>query len=262
MAIDDNIIPHDNQLIKNYFDSIYPDIDWSDGKDSISIYHLLTMSSGIDAIDFGLNRESFANESNYQNATDWTHHILQAPMVKRVGQEGNYGSGSPHILGAILDLLLPYPTEFYIHRRLFDPLSIVNYRIQVTNINTPYFGGGWYLSSQDLLKYAQLILNQGNKNSKSILSPSWVQKSTAKHTTLENTFDKNKYGYLFWHKTYTINGHQINSIESRGTGGQYVFIVPALELTAVITSGNYGNNKGFQPERIFRDYILKNLLGE
>ena len=48
------------------------------------------------------------------------------------------------------------------------------------------------------------------------------------------------------------------AIEARGNGGQYIFVVPELDLVAVITSGNYrgGLEMTRQPQRIFQRYIL------
>ncbi|WP_282044523.1 serine hydrolase domain-containing protein [Winogradskyella flava] len=260
IAIKEGFLKDEYLPIKPFFERSYPAIDWSKGKDSVNLFHLMTMSSGIDAIDFGLNRNSYANEGTYQNQTDWTKHILEAPMVNTPGKSANYGSGSPHLLGPILANQIAEELPFYLHKKLFKPLSISNYRIQLTNQSEPYFGGGWYFTSIDLVKFGQLYLNGGNYNEKQIIPKEWVEKSMQKHVVLENTFDQNKYGFLFWHKTYQINEQQIESIEARGAGGQYLFIIPELDLVAVITSGNYTNNKGFQPERIMQDYILKEIV--
>lgn len=260
MAIEQHLLDSENQRIEPFYKDRYPSTDWSKDKDSITLHHLLTMSSGLDAIDFGLNRNSYANEGAYQNQPDWVKHILEAPMVLPVGKEGNYGSGSPQLLAPILQSVLEEPLEFYIHKSLFEPLGIINYRLQLTNQDSPYFGGGWYVTSNDLLKFGKLYLNEGNWNGGQLLTKEWVKKSLQNHVTLENSFDKNGYGYLFWHKTYVINGLEINSIECRGTGGQYVFLIPELETVVVITSGNYQNGKGFQPERIIQEFILKELL--
>lgn len=260
IAISDQLFADEFIEIKSFYEDQYPEIDWSNGKDEVNLFHLMTMSSGIDAIDFGLNRTSYANEGNYQSQKDWTKHILEAPMVLSPGTEGNYGSGSPHLIGPILDGQVGQKLEFYLHKKLFEPLSILDYRIQVTNESRPYFGGGWYLRPIDLIKFGQLYLDGGNYNGDQIIPENWVKKSMQKHVILENTFDKNPYGYLFWHKDYIIAGNSVASIEARGAGGQYLFIVPELQLVSVITSGNYTNNKAFQPERIFRDYILPQFL--
>ncbi len=259
-AIKNNVLQSENLQIKPFFDAEYKNIDWSKGKDKITIAHLLTMSSGIDAIDFGLNRTSYANEGNYQSSADWINYIISAPMVNVPGEDGNYGSGSAQLLSRILSEKIEEPLEFYIHENLFYPLGISNYRIQLTNENTPYFGGGWYVTPRDLLKFGQLYLENGKHNDNTILTEHWIEKSFKKHVVLNNTIDKNHYGYLFWHKSYIINGEEIQSIECRGSGGQYVFIVPKLDAVIVITSGNYTNGKGFQPERIMHEYVLPGLL--
>jgi len=261
-AIDDGYIENENELIASYYQTDYPKLDWSNGKDSISIQHLLTMSSGLDAIDFGLNRTSFANEGNFQAQSNWTEFILSAPMVFPPGTVSNYGSGSPHLLAPIIRKATKQELEFYIHKKLFAPLEITDYRIQVTNENMPYFGGGWYVNAKSLLNFGLLYLNKGKWKRKSVLSEDWVSKSMAKQHILSNAIDKNEYGYLFWHKSYFVNGKEVKSIESRGTGGQYLFIIPDFELVVVIMSGNYSNNKGFEPEMIMRDYILPTVLGE
>ncbi|MBX2815782.1 MAG: serine hydrolase [Saprospiraceae bacterium] len=260
IAIDERLLPHEFLDIKSFYEDKYSEIDWTGQKDKVNLFHLMTMSSGMDAIDFGLNRTSFANEGNYQRQNDWTKHILQAPMVKAPGSEGNYGSGSPHLIGPIIDNLLESKLEFYMHRRLFRPLGITNYRIQLTNESRPYFGGGWYLRPVDLVRFGQLYLNNGIHKEEQIIPGQWVEKSMERHVVLENTFDKNPYGYLFWHKDYWFGDKSFASVEARGAGGQYIFIVPKLKLVVAILSGNYTNNKAFQPERIFREYILPHVL--
>ncbi|MDT0554939.1 serine hydrolase domain-containing protein [Patiriisocius hiemis] len=259
IAIAEQKLSEEHLPIEEFFENQYPEIDWKEGKDEITIHHLLTMSSGLDAIDFGLNRNSFANEGAYQSQEDWTNHILKAPMIYEPGEKANYGSGNPHLLSPIISSSIDERLEFYIHKKLFAPLSIQNYRIQTNNEDQPYFGGGWYLTPRDIMKFGQLYLNNGIWEEKEILPPHWVNKSFDKYKVLENTIDKNEYGYLFWHKTYNINGKKINSIEARGSGGQYLVVIPEYELIVVITSGNYRNGKGFQPERIIKNYILPEI---
>ena len=113
-----------------------------------------------------------------------------------------------------------------------------------------------YLTPKDMLKFGELYLNKGKSESKRILSKKWVKNSFKNYRNLENVPDKNGYGYLWWHNTYQINGKNIESIEARGAGGQYIFVIPNLELVVVITSGNYRNGKTQQPEMLFEQYIL------
>jgi CubicO group peptidase (beta-lactamase class C family) len=111
-----------------------------------------------------------------------------------------------------------------------------------------------------MLKFGELYLNKGKWNDKQVLSKKWIKKSFTNYLNLENTADKNGYGYLWWHHTYIINGKEVKSIEARGAGGQYIFIILKLKVVAVITSGNYRNRKSQQPEKILNNYILPLLM--
>jgi len=258
----------DNKLIKSTDQRIYEFLpqEYKKSKDSlkseITIQSLLTMSSGLDAIDYGANAnpKSSATEDNYQRTMDWTKTILEAPMINKPFTHSNYGSANPHLLGVAVNSVVEKPLELFIDNNLFSPLGISNYIIQSDMFGNPYFGGGMYLTSRDMLKFGQLYLNKGKWNNKQILSKKWIKKSHNNYLNLENTADKNGYGYLWWHHTYIINEKEVKSIEARGAGGQYIFIIPKLKVVAVITSGNYRNKKGQQPEKILNNYILPLLM--
>ncbi|MEZ4949862.1 MAG: hypothetical protein R2784_10805 [Saprospiraceae bacterium] len=117
-----------------------------------------------------------------------------------------------------------------------------------------------YLTPKDLLKFGELYLNGGTWNENQVLSESWKDESFKKYLILENTVDKNEYGYLWWHKTYQVKNESIESIEARGAGGQYIFIIPSLDIVVAITSGNFRNGKTQQPELILENYILPFLI--
>jgi CubicO group peptidase (beta-lactamase class C family) len=261
-------VAKDQSLFQNMDTSIFEFLPmaYQQYKDSlkakIDIQSLLTMSSGLDAIDYGLNAnlKSTAVEDNYQPSRDWTESILKASMIHNPKTKANYGSANPYLLGVALDSMIEEPLELFMDKNLFQKLEISNYVLQGDTKGRPYFGGGMYLTSADLLKFGELYLNKGKWNSKQILSRKWVKDSFENYLPLENVPDKNGYGYLWWHHTYIVNGKRVASIEARGAGGQYIFVVPSLKTVAVITSGNYRNSKSQQPELIFEKYILPNLL--
>ena len=259
IAIQEGLLKSENDLLYDYLPKAY-DYTKLDLKTEIKIKHLLTMSSGIDAVDFGIIRKSKASEQAYQNSRNWLQTVIEAPMIHKPGTVANYGSANPYLLGVILNDLTPIPLQLYMDQKLLNPLGIHNYVIQKDMSGKPYFGGGMYLSSRNMLKFGQLYLSEGTINRKNILSEEWVKKSFKNYLTLENTIDKSGYGYLWWHKTYTVNGKEIKSIEARGNGGQYIFVIPELNIVSVITAGNYRNGKTKQPESIFEKYILPTIL--
>ncbi|WP_208874438.1 serine hydrolase domain-containing protein, partial [Polaribacter reichenbachii] len=259
LAIEDKIIKGDTDLLYNYISEEYQYTKDTLKKD-IKIKDLLTMSSGLDAVDFGIDRKSKASEQAYQNSRNWLKTVLEAPMMHKPGAVANYGSANPYLLGEILTDLTPLPLPLYMDQKLFKPLGIHNYTIQKEMTGKPYFGGGIYISPRDMLKFGQLYLNKGKFEGKRVLSENWIDKSFQNYLPLTNTLEKNGYGYFWWHKTYTVKGKKIKSVEARGNGGQYIFVISELNLVCVITSGNYRNGKTKQPEKIFEEYILPSLL--
>ncbi|MEL7530396.1 MAG: serine hydrolase [Bacteroidota bacterium] len=229
-------------------------------KSEISLYDLLTMSSGLDAIDFGLNRTSPGSEAQYQATPDWTQTILAVPMINTPGKEANYSSANPTLVGTMLQAATAKDLNMYQHEKLFHPLGIEGYVSQITPSNELYLAGGMLMRPKDMLKFGQLYLNQGVWQGQQILPASWIEASMQNYLPLLNTNDKNGYGYYWWHHTYEVAGKTIRSVEARGAGGQYIFVIEELDLVAVITSANYRNGRFFQPEIIMRDYILPALL--
>ncbi|MBG6129979.1 CubicO group peptidase (beta-lactamase class C family) [Aquimarina sp. EL_43] len=253
IAIDDKII---ESVDKKLYDFIPQEYQYTKDalKSKITIKDLLTMSSGLD-----VNNKAY--EEYYQESNNWLKTVLEAPMVKDPGTYADYGSANPFLLGVYLSNRLDVPLEFYMADKLFSPLGITNYILNTDDTKAiPYFGGGYHLTPRDMLKFGQLYLNEGVWNSKRIISENWIRESFKKHTRLQDRRDKNEYGYLWWHDTYIINEEAIISIEARGAGGQFIFIVPALESVVVITAGNYRNRKGNQSREIFEKYILPALL--
>ena len=260
-------IAKDKELFKNVEQSIFEFLPhkYQTHKDSlkskINIQSLLTMSSGIDAIDYGINAnpKSPAVEDNFQMTKDWTETILNSKMINSPNTKANYGSANPYLLGVAMDSIVSESLALFMDQNLFRPLKISNYVIQSDLKGIPYFGGGMYLTPKDMLKFGELYLNKGKWGSKRILSKKWIKNSFENYRNLENVPEKNGYGYLWWHNTYETKRKQIKSIEARGNGGQYIFVLPSLKTVVIVTAGNYRNGKTQQPEMIFEKYILPYL---
>ncbi len=255
IAINDGIVENVDKKLYDLLPKEYQyTIDSSKAK--IRLKDLLTMSSGLDV-------NELASEGYYQNQANpnsWLKSVLEAPIVKEPGTFADYGSANPFLLGICLNECIDIPLKNYIHEKLFKPLGITNYVIQTDDTELiPYFGGGMFLTPRDMLKFGQLYLNDGKWNGEEIIAEEWIEESFKKHVRLQDVMEKNEYGYQWWHEKYSVNGKEISSIEARGAGGQYIFIIPQLESVIVITSGNFRNGKGNQPRKILREYILPAL---
>lgn len=250
IAIDDQVLEGTDQKLYDCMPEAYGYTQDS-LKSIISLHDLLTMSSGLDV-------SATASEGTYQNSANWLKTVLESEMVNPPGTYTDYGSANPFLLGVCLDERLEIPMEIYMEQKLLSPLAITNYIIQTEGtLTAPYFGGGMYLTPRDMLKFGQLYLNGGKWKGKQIIPEYWVDLSFQKYAQLQDVKDKNEYGYQWWHKTYIVDNTEIESIEARGNGGQYIFVIPELESTVVITSGNFRNRSLLQqPERILEEYLL------
>jgi len=261
IAIDKGYIRNAEEYLYDYLPRDHKKIIEKDSsKRKIRLKDLLTMSSGLDAIDFGIERESKASEDLYQGTEDWVRTVLEAPMINSPGTHSYYGSANPFLLGLAVknsvEKSVSEPLELFMHRNLFAKLGIEEYLTQDDISGNVYFAGGMYMMPGDMLKFGQLYLDSGKWNGEQIVSKEWVKDSFGKYFRLENTNDKNEYGYLWWHNNYKKGDEIIEAIEARGAGGQYIILIPKYELVCVITSGNFRNGKYRQPEKIMQDYIL------
>ncbi len=225
-------------------------------KAQITLHHLLTMSSGIDAVDFGTDKESPASEDAYQQSGNWAYTIVDAPMLNDPGSLGNYGSANACLAGVMLSNVTNSKPQLFMDEALFHPLGISNYVLQTDFEGTTYGAGGMFMSPRDMLKFGQLYLNGGTWRGKQVLSKSWIEKSWKRHTTLANSDKHEGYGYFWWERNYSANGKEYLSHEARGAGGQYIAVIPLLDLVVSVTSGNFRNGKFWQPEKIIEEYIV------
>jgi len=216
------------------------------------------MSSGLDANDSDPN--SKASETAYQSQTArpaWVKLALDAPMIDDPGRQPLYGGANPLILGGILARVLREPVEWFAERTLFAPLGIERYSWFLDPTGIPYMGGGMYMRPRDMAKIGQLYLDRGMGKGRRILPEEWVKESWGKYGRLR-PLERNghQYGYLWWHHHYEAGGRDIQTVEARGNGGQYIFVAPEIDLVVVITSGNFRTGKTRQPEEIMKKYIL------
>jgi CubicO group peptidase (beta-lactamase class C family) len=259
ITIDKKIIPSSESLLIDLLpqsNKIYFEDDSL--KSKIKLHDLLTMSSGLDADDSERNSE--ASEDNYQRTQDWEKTVLNAKMKYAPNLHANYGSANPFLLGRAIQYQLEEKTNedllLFMDKYLLEELDSKNYIVQNDITGNPYFGGGMYLTPLDMLKFGELYLNEGRYQNKQIISKSWIEQSLKAHIFLENVPEKNKYGYLWWHHEYSFDNQKIQTVEARGAGGQYIVLIPKLNIVLVITSGNYNNKKTQQPEKIIEKYIL------
>jgi CubicO group peptidase (beta-lactamase class C family) len=144
-------------------------------------------------------------------------------------------------------------TQDFAQQALFDPLGIVDFSWRVDPNGYPDAAGGLLLTPHDMAKFGYLYLNDGVWEGERILPEGWVEESTSAQID-GGPPEYTSYGYLWW--VTHLAGHA--AYFASGYGGQYLYVVPDLDLVAVIASNDewtHGQNRA-----IVADHILPAVI--
>lgn len=234
IAIEEGHLDGLNQPIGSFFPDLLAD---APRKQNITIRNLLTQQAGLEST-------SFQNYGPWVSSPNWVADALRRPFEAAPGGEMVYSTGTTHILAAVLTRATGQPLRTYAQERLFDPLGT---RIQQWQ-RAPegiYFGGNnMALTPTGLLRFGQLYLNDGVFRGTQVVPADWIDLSWRVYVT--STYRGHQYGYLWF--THTFAGEW--TAFAWGYGGQYVFVVPRLDLVVAVTSslsnrppGSRGHNR-------------------
>lgn len=259
IAIKDGYIKNINQSLKDFYD-LKQFANYSPKKDSVTIKDLLTMSSAFNGSDNDDN--SPGNEENMYPTANWVKFALDLSMdsAKSNGKQWDYFTAGVILLGDILNKSVPDGLEKYADKKLFQPLGIKKYQWEYTPQKVANTAGGLQMSSLDYAKFGQLYKNKGLWNGKQIIPSNWVEETFTNHLEIpdrENEF----YGYLFFNKTYMVNGENYEAFYCAGNGGSKIFIFKTIPLVIVVTAKAY--NKPYmhrQVDKMMERYILPAVL--
>jgi CubicO group peptidase (beta-lactamase class C family) len=254
IAIGEGHLKSEDQTLKEFYD-LKSFKNYSVQKENTTIKQLLTMSSPFEGNDN--NNNSAGNEENMYPTDDWVKFTLDLPV------DTAYASGIWHyftagvvLLGDIIHKSVPGGLEKYADQKLFKPLGITDYQWQYTPQKVANTAGGIRMNSLDFAKFAQLYKNGGKWKGKQLLPKEWVDKSFTKHKVLPGR-ENEYYGYLFWNKTYKVNGKEYEAFYCAGNGGNHIYIFKEIPVVIVITATAYNRPYAHsQVHTIMQDYVL------
>jgi CubicO group peptidase (beta-lactamase class C family) len=120
---------------------------------------------------------------------------------------------------------------------LFGPIGIKDYFWKTAPEGFGDVSGGLYLEPGDLARFGLLFERGGEWNGEQILPADWVAISSSPivaHTWIERPDRDKGYGYQWWIYKHGTDGKPF-MYGSSGWGGQFVLIVPELQLVGVFT---------------------------
>jgi len=192
-------------------------------KRAITVGQLLSMTSGLQSTSFG-------GYGAWVSSPDWVRDALRRPLEAAPGERMIYSTGSTHVVSAVLTRATGASTWAYAARALGEPLGI-RIRPWQRDPQGIFFGGNdMYLTPRAMLRFGELYRNGGVYGGRQVVPRSWVAASMEPRGRSDYSgFD---YGYGWW----TKRSGEYPVFFAWGYGGQFIFVVPELRLTAVFTS--------------------------
>jgi len=195
------------------------------GTADVTLENLLTMTSGLEW-DLGSDYQRLIASDN------WVDLTLGLPLAAEPGTTYVYNSGGSHLLSVIVGEATGDDTADYAQARLFDPIGIPKPRWGRSPQGETIGGFGLELTPRDMAKIGYLYLNEGRWDDEQLIPADYVRASTIQQSDGDAT-GAAAYGYQWW--ISTAAGYP--SYFALGYGGQYIYVVPDLDLVVVVAAG-------------------------
>jgi CubicO group peptidase (beta-lactamase class C family) len=143
-----------------------------------------------------------------------------------------YSTGNTHLLSAILTQATKTSTWQFAQDALAKPLgfSLPRWPQDPQGI---YFGGNdMLLTPRQMLAFGEMYLREGRLDDRQVVSEKWVERSFVPRGV--SRISGQRYGYGWWMRE--LAGRQ--AYFAWGFGGQYIILVPDLDLVVVTTSAS------------------------
>jgi CubicO group peptidase (beta-lactamase class C family) len=235
IAIDKQMISDVDKKVYEFFPE-YRGTRWIDQKYDITLRHVLTMTAGLDWDEITNPHPHPKNPNTGMYRTDHpVKYILDKRKIASSGKRWNYNSGLTVLLGGIIRNTSGLYADEFAEKYLFGPLGIKDYHWYKHPDGTVFTNGDLLLRPRDMAKIGYMMLRKGKWKGKQIVSREWVDESTKVHVAHGVPFGR-KYGYQ-WHRGEAVINNQVfETYFASGTGGQYIFVFPRLDLVVVFTS--------------------------
>lgn len=231
LALEKGYIESINDPVSKYLTDIvtFPD----NVKANITIDQLLKMTFG-----HSWNGTSSASLYNtWANSQDHLQYIIDLPLVASPGTVFNYSDGASHLLSVIITEATGRNTLDFAKEFLFSPLGITKLRWSKDDKGYTNGAASLQILPADMVKFGNLILNKGMYDGKQVVPESWLTTmTTSKILTNNNVLYGPEYGYQVW--LGNEGGHRYYM--AMGWGGQFIIIVPDLQLVVTATCWTSG----------------------
>ncbi len=213
-------------------------IDENDGllpiEKQATVDHIITARSGV----FHVPANGGYDEAN-----------VKPRGSKKPGDYYLYNNWDFNVAGHILETKTGQSVYQELEQQLAIPLGFEDWNIknQKRKVNTKksrYSAYHMYLSTRDMAKIGQLMLNRGQWKGKQLISRDWIKRTISTITPRDTVNKRNgldrsapvqfSYGYMWWlFENFKNNPDMEGAYSASGYGGQYITIIPKRNMVIV-----------------------------
>ena len=145
--------------------------------------------------------------------------------------EWRYNSAGPNLLLRCLDNIVGGDIREWTHENFYSRLGIEDYKWDSQPGGLPEGAARIFMRPRDMLKIGVAYLNNGIWNGEQVIPEAYVKECFK----VKQVTSAGSYSYFFWLRKL----NDIDYLSADGDGGNYINIIPSLNMVVVITQGNY-----------------------
>ncbi|MDF1742416.1 MAG: serine hydrolase [Gimesia sp.] len=236
--------------------SFLKDLDQSKlvpGATSITLAEAMNMKSGI-RIKTNVIRKLMQKPDTLTGQRQVQAYLEHSAPIPETNRTFKYQSSDPSLTMQVLEAVVPGSAREFIKTELLEKLGITNFAWQEDVSGLPKSAAGSSMRSRDMIKWGMLVRNGGKWQGKQLIPQAFVKQATARiHTNRQQT----SYGYFWWRHDMQVGKNTYDCKSGRGAGGQFILILPELDLIAVITAHHRGMGSTLKstPDHILPAFI-------
>jgi CubicO group peptidase (beta-lactamase class C family) len=224
----------------------YSDVLCTGEKNKITLYSLLTMTTGLRWNEHAVSYFDSTNDlSVLKRSPDPLRNLLERPLAYQPGERFVYNSACMMALEQVLQKVTKAHHLLLAQNELFTPIGISNYRLD--------YSEGLYMVPRDMAKLGWLFHNRGEYDGVRVLPAAWVDSAM-----LRFEHPKPRYFNHWSPQLHFVGGVPIKTLVAGGWGGQSITIVPTLNTVIVQTAANQLVPADY--DVCIRDYLLPAIL--
>ncbi|HEV8443978.1 MAG TPA: serine hydrolase [Steroidobacteraceae bacterium] len=203
------------------------------GDRAVNVRQLLTMTSR-----YQWNENTGDDYNLWALSTDHVQFLFDRAQNDAAGTF-TYNSAAVSLLGNLLQRAVGEPLPQYANEQLFTPLGITAVNWEELEPGMVNAGSGIQLAARDLLRVGQLFLQRGQSGTLQIAPAAWIDDASKPKFAWRDTYGaqaSTSYGYLWW----VADSPAIPVAFAWGYGGQFIYVVPSLDMVVVATTNWQG----------------------